>query len=218
MKKWTSAWLLSTLLLLTACGSTTTNSTSDSSSQTSIASSVSSTTESQSSTSSTASSQTDSTSTTQTSAAEKEQETTPWNETKAAQLRSFMQDWGTEMEQTYQAYSPGNNVDLYGLALPDGVLSGSDKWQAVLDETPMDIAWSETGQSGADYDLVAVYSDAETQDYLEKHVYFFTIHHGEPLVLVTSQNQGNENNYLYFKETENAALKDDFRKIVLTNP
>lgn len=214
MKKMTTTWLLAALFVLAACGDTATSSPSDSS-QTSSASSLSSTTASQSSTeTSTVTSTTDATSTTQTSGAETNPQTTLWNETKASQLRSFMEDWGAEMEQTYQAYSPGNNVDLYGLALPDGVLSGSDKWQAVIDDTPIDIAWSDTGESSEAYNLVAVYSDAETQDYLDKHVYFFTIHNGSPLVLVTSQNQGNENDYLYFTETENAKLKEGFKQII----
>lgn len=214
MKKMTTTWLLAALFVLAACGDTATSSPSDSS-QTSSASSLSSTTASQSSTeTSTVTSTTDATSTTQTSGAETNSQATLWNEDKAAQLRSFMDDWGAEMEQTYQAYSPGNNVDLYGLALPDGVLSGSDKWQAVIDDTPIDIAWSDTGESSAAYTLVAVYSDAETQDYLDKHVYFFTIHNGSPLVLVTSQNQGNENDYLYFTETENAKLKEGFKQII----
>lgn len=33
-------------------------------------------------------------------------------------------------------------------------------------------------------------------------------------MLITSQNQGNPNNYLYFKETENKELRDGFSNIV----
>ena len=69
-------------------------------------------------------------------------------------------------------------------------------------------AWSEDGL-GDDYALVAVFSDADTQPYLEKHVYFFTIVSGEPKVLVTSQKQGNEHNYLGNKE-----LKEGFSELV----
>jgi len=65
--------------------------------------------------------------------------------------------------------------------------------------------------------LVAVFSDADTQQYLEKHVYFFTINAGEPKVLVTSQNQGNEHNYLYVKETDNKELRDGFTALVRGN-
>lgn len=84
----------------------------------------------------------------------------------------------------------------------------------VIGNTPIVLNWSESGEEESGYSLVAVYSDAETQDYLSKHVYFFTINSGVPKVLITSQNQGNPNNYLYFKETENKELRDGFSNIV----
>lgn len=37
---------------------------------------------------------------------------------------------------------------------------------------------------------------------------------GQPHVLVTQQNQGDPNNYLYFIETQNKALKNGFNRIV----
>ncbi len=37
------------------------------------------------------------------------------------------------------------------------------------------------------YALVAVYSDAETQPEMQKHLYLFTIVNNQPLVLVTMQ-------------------------------
>lgn len=136
-----------------------------------------------------------------------------WNPEKARGLNSFVIEWGKTMKQTYREYTPNNNVDLYGLQLPDRVLTNGDGWQAVVDDVPIKLVWSEDGQSEG-YGLVAVFSDADTQPYLEKHVYFFTIVSGEPRVLVTSQNQGNEHNYLYFKETDNKELKEGFSELV----
>ncbi|MGH1845574.1 DUF4767 domain-containing protein [Enterococcus gilvus] len=136
-----------------------------------------------------------------------------WNDDKNKKLNDFMNTWGQTMNQTYKQYSPHNNVDLYGLQLPDSVLN-NNKWQAVIGNTPIVLNWSESGEEESGYSLVAVYSDAETQDYLSKHVYFFTINSGVPKVLITSQNQGNPNNYLYFKETENKELRDGFSNIV----
>nr|WP_311796237.1 DUF4767 domain-containing protein [Enterococcus hirae] len=52
-----------------------------------------------------------------------------------------------------------------------------------------------------------------TKSFIEEF-FFFTINPGVPKVLITSQNQGNPNNYLYFKETENKELKDSFSNIV----
>ncbi|OJG27008.1 hypothetical protein RU98_GL003099 [Enterococcus caccae] len=36
-------------------------------------------------------------------------------------------------------YSPNNNVDLYGLMLPDKVLDNKNGWQAVVDDVPIKI-------------------------------------------------------------------------------
>ncbi|MBO0430785.1 DUF4767 domain-containing protein [Enterococcus sp. DIV0660C] len=136
-----------------------------------------------------------------------------WSKAKAQQLNTFMASWGETMKQSYKEYGPGNNVNLYGLQLPDTVLANTNGWQATVNNVPITLTWSENGEA-ASYALVAVYSDAETQASLAKHVYFFTIDAGVPKVLVTSQNQGNPDNYLYFKETENQQLKDGFTEIV----
>lgn len=138
-----------------------------------------------------------------------------WNTDKAQELNSFMASWGQTMGQQYEEYAPGNNVDLYGLQVPDAVLpKTSTGWTVAVNEAPVVIDWSTDGKNAEGYALVAVYSDAATQAYCEQHVYFFTIVDGTPQVLVTMQNQGNENDYLYFSETENAELKAGFEKIV----
>ncbi|AQP54648.1 hypothetical protein CBF34_03725 [Vagococcus penaei] len=137
-----------------------------------------------------------------------------WNADKGKKLADFMLSWGQTMKQDYQEYSPTNNVDLYGLQLPKTVLERLDNWQAVVNDVPISLAWSDNGKSDAEYTLVAVFSDADSQPYMQKHVYFFTLVSGEPKVLVTSQNQGNNDNYLYFKETDNIELKNGFAAIV----
>ena len=136
-----------------------------------------------------------------------------WNAEKATKLNQFVMEWGKTLQQTYQEYTPDKNVDLYGLELPQAVLTVQSGWQAAVNDAPIKLTWSKDGE-GQDYALVAVFSDAETSDYLEKHVYFFTLVAGEPKVLVTSQNQGNEQNYLHVKETDNQELKNGFAKIV----
>ena len=72
---------------------------------------------------------------------------------------------------------------------------------------PVSAEWSESGTGQADYQITAVYSDAETEPYLKKHVYLFGFQQNQPKVLVTQQNQGNPDNYLYFNETANNELK-----------
>jgi hypothetical protein len=136
--------------------------------------------------------------------------TTPWNAAKASQLASFMASWGQSMGQQYKSYSPGNSVDFYGVQEPDDLT----RMAPAVDEQKVSIAWSNTGEMGTEYALVAVYSDAETAPYAGKHLYFFTLRHGQPVVLITMQNQGNENNWLYFKPTANTDLHRGFAKFV----
>lgn len=136
-----------------------------------------------------------------------------WNTAKDEQLKSLMETWGVGMNQSYKKYWPGNEADHYGGNLPSGVLANDYGMTFAVDRQPKAIAWSTTGKGAAEYQLVACYSDVEMRgDTI--HTYFFVIHNGAPKVLITMQNQGNEYNYLYFDETENADLKNGFAKIV----
>lgn len=135
-----------------------------------------------------------------------------WNDTKRNSLRDFMANFSVTMDQSYKEYSQTNDVDLYGVGLPSAVLNGN--WTMAINNQPVSIEWSETGEGTATHQLVAVYSDADTQPYLKKHVYFFMIENEIPKVYVTQQNQGNEENYLHFNLTENAELKNGFSSIV----
>lgn len=139
-----------------------------------------------------------------------------WNAQKAQELATFMTSWGTTMQQAYQAYTPGNNVDFYGTQLPDSALkNGNGGFRAALNNTPITLKWSENGTAASgEYAVVATYSDANTQPEFKKHFYFFTIKDGQPYVLITMQNQGNAENYLYVSETENTDLRNGFANIV----
>ena len=143
---------------------------------------------------------------------EKEESNDLWNSSKADNLKRFMNDFSQTMGQDYKEYSQSKDVDLYGIKLPSEVLKG--KWKMAVNNQPVQLEWSKTGKGKSQYQLVAVYSDAETQPNMEKHVYFFIIEDGHPKVMVTQQNQGNEESYLHFKESQNVDLNDSFQSIV----
>ena len=143
---------------------------------------------------------------------EKEESNDLWNSSKADNLKRFMSDFSQTMGQDYKEYSQSKDVDLYGIKLPSEVLKG--KWKMAVNNQPVQLEWSKTGKGKSQYQLVAVYSDAETQPNMEKHVYFFIIEEGHPKVMVTQQNQGNEESYLHFKESQNVDLNDSFQSIV----
>lgn len=136
-----------------------------------------------------------------------------WDTSKEDSLRNFMTQFSQTMNQDYKEYNQTTNVDLYGVKLPKDVLDG--QWTMAIDEQPVQVQWSETGEGKSAYQLVAVYSDADTQPYLQKHVYFFIIENGSPKVFVTQQNQGNDKNYLYFSQSKNEELNNGFEQIVL---
>ena len=135
-----------------------------------------------------------------------------WDTNKSSQVATFVTQWGKTLGQEYKSYNPQNNVSLYGTPLPQAVINGN--WKMAINEAPVTVQWSEDGTGHADFKLVAVYSDVETGEYLGQHVYFFGFQNGQPKVYLTQQNQGNENNYLYFNETQNQQLKQGFSDIV----
>ncbi len=142
----------------------------------------------------------------------KETKNSLWNPQKADSLREFMVGFSQAMDQQYNEYTPSKNVDLYGVGLPKAVLGGD--WTMAVNDQPVQVEWSDTGEGSKPYQLVAVYSDADTQPYLKKHVYFFVVENGVSKVYVTQQNQGNEQNYLHFSETQNADIKNGFSQII----
>ncbi|RRQ85978.1 DUF4767 domain-containing protein [Enterococcus faecium] len=147
-----------------------------------------------------------------TESSSEEVKNTLWDTNKASKLETFVTQWGKTLGQEYKSYNLQNNVSLYGTPLPQAVINGD--WKMAINEAPVTVQWSEDGTGHADFNLVAVYSDVETGEYLGQHVYFFGFQNGQPKVYLTQQNQGNENNYLYFNETQNQQLKQGFSDIV----
>lgn len=131
-----------------------------------------------------------------------------WDASKSAELATFMQSWGQEMGQQYRSYDDHVQANYYGLQVPQDIFDG--KWTIVINQTPVSVEWSENGEGQADFQIVAIYSDIDHATPAGGHLYFFGFQQKQPKVLITQQNQGNQNNYLYFKETENESLKNEF--------
>lgn len=136
-----------------------------------------------------------------------------WNTTKSGELQGFISSWEQAMGQSYKEYTPGNNVNFYGLQLPDGVIGGSEMPLSVNNQ-PVTAAWSVDGTSSAKYSVIAVYSDAENRGRMDNHVYFFAFHNQQPVVLVSMQNQGMNDHAFHLQETGNQELKNGYAAIV----
>jgi hypothetical protein len=125
-----------------------------------------------------------------------------------------MQDWGNTMGQDYAEYSEAHPLNYYGLKVPTEL----SKMPPAVNNAKISYTLSNDGSTTADYAIVAVYSDEANGDFMGEHLYLFTLHHGEPEVLVTMQDQGTSTDFLYFHQTENKDLQNGFAQIVAGNP
>ena len=139
---------------------------------------------------------------------------TLWNKEKSNKLYQYVKEWEKTLNQNYKEYTIDNKVNYYGLQLP-GDTEKVGKSRLVLEgDKLINMKWSPEGNRKDVYNIVAVYSDIDNVRGPASHLYYFTILNGEPIVLVTEQNQGNDKKYLYFKRTANVYLQEGFEKIV----
>lgn len=135
-----------------------------------------------------------------------------WSKTKAQRLVYFMRRWQIPMDQIYQQYQPGKDVDFYSLKMP----SELEDFKINLDQQKYQAAWSEDGSGQADYNVVAIYSDIEAIEYRPgAYMYWFAFKQGQPVVLVTAQTNGDvTTNGISFAVTANEKLTQGFKQIV----
>lgn len=152
-----------------------------------------------------------------TTTTDNQQEQSLWNQSKNQKLASFMQKWGATMNQQYKSYGPGNNTNFYGIAFPQQF----DQTLLKVDNQTVSMKWSNDGTGNADYNVVAIYCDSDSAQPMNEHLYLFTFHNGEPVVLITQQTNGNvtksadngPDDGLHFKETANQDLSNGFKAI-----
>lgn len=133
-----------------------------------------------------------------------------WSSAKSQALKSYMANFSQSMNQQYVEYAPGQDGEYYGIQFPDYL----EKDKVAVDDQHVTATWSENGVGQADYQVVGIYSDYNTAPSMGAHLYLFTIHDGQPVVLITEQTQGMPDNLMHFKETANTDLKQNFAQIV----
>lgn len=139
-----------------------------------------------------------------------------WDANKSAQLAEFMANWGEDMGQTYQSFTPDSPGDMYGVAFPTDVIPVLG-----VNEAQVLAKWSPTGDAtqAGDYAIVAAYNDAvhffETNPNAPSgaNFYLFAMLDGQPIVLNSQQNQGMPDGLIHFAPTENMELQAGFESI-----
>ncbi|SPS03967.1 hypothetical protein LAS9624_00799 [Latilactobacillus sakei] len=133
-----------------------------------------------------------------------------WSSAKSQALKSYMADFSQSMNQQYADYQPGNETHFFGLNYP----SYFKEDKLAVDDQHVTADWSADGTGSSDYNVVGIYSDSAAAHDMSAHLYLFTIHDGQPVVLITEQNQGMPDGLVHFKETANTDLKQNFAQIV----
>lgn len=142
--------------------------------------------------------------------------TSLWNSDKAAKLASYMVEFGHKMNQeSYRRLTPNGSDDFYGamsFAKNNRITVGEKTEQnaPMTNQQKVDVAFSDDGTGTADYIIVDSYGYAGSAMIL----YHFTIHNGQPVVLVSLQNQGNPENMYYMYPTNNKDIQETFANIV----
>lgn len=124
-----------------------------------------------------------------------------WNAKKDTDLESYMKDWQSQMNQSYQKYD--GKTDL---KTSDGMTYPSDLSKVKVEGTKQSIGWSHFGNGKYRYNIVAIYNYEGNNQHI---TYFFAFHKGNPVVLVDQSNGGMPD----LKETENSDLKENFYDI-----
>jgi len=139
-----------------------------------------------------------------------------WDSDKAAKLASYMVEFGHKMNQeSYRRLTPNGNDDFFGamsFAKNNRIIVGEKTEQnaPMTNQQKVDVAFSDDGTGTADYIIVDSYGYSGSAMIL----YHFTIHKGQPVVLVSMQNQGNPENMYYMYPTNNKDIQEAFANIV----
>ena len=139
---------------------------------------------------------------------------TLWNKEKSNKLYQYVKEWEKTLNQSYKEYTPSNQVNFHGLKLPTESEMAGDARLVLEGDKLISMKWSPEGNYKDVYNIVAVFSDIDKPVNSVAHLYYFTILNGEPIVLITEQNQGNSKKYVYFRRTANVDLQKGFENIV----
>lgn len=106
-----------------------------------------------------------------------------WNNDKDSHLEDFMKQWGEVMNQTYTKYDGTNNIQT-----TSGMNYPQDFNSATVNGQNVSMAWDKKGTGKNDYNVVAIYNYNKSSS--SSITYAFTLADGEPIVLV-NEGSGN---------------------------
>ncbi|MDE3281468.1 DUF4767 domain-containing protein [Lacticaseibacillus parahuelsenbergensis] len=136
---------------------------------------------------------------------------TIWSPEKNTKLTAFMKDWQSNMGQSFKGTYASESITRLGEVFPGSL--ETQKTELVFDSFAT-LKWSTTGESNADYTVVAA-AEGGKPNVVWPMLYLFVItKDNHALVLQTQTTNGD---YLHFYETQNTMLQQGFAKIATEN-
>ena len=134
-----------------------------------------------------------------------------FDDTKESVLASYMMQWGQDMNQSYQSFTPSATGDMNGVVFPTEVMSS-----LAVNSQHAPAYWSEDGMSieSGDYAIVAAFSEQNPE--AGASYYLFALVNEQPVVLVSQQSESQPDGLIHFQPTDNSALQTGFQQIVET--
>ncbi|MGY3725215.1 protein of unknown function [Granulicatella balaenopterae] len=151
-----------------------------------------------------------------------EQESVLWSPEQELQLTDSMEKM--EADDPYYPYTPDNNLDYAGVALPKDILveTKTDWIPALVIEgmkvEPITLTWYDANKGASEsedtYQVVSMYSNLTRENWPNFHIYLFTLKDGKPIVLHSAQTQGSSENYFKFEVATDPEITEMFDNIV----
>lgn len=135
-----------------------------------------------------------------------EKKTAAWDAEKSQALRALVEEWGSKEGQPLKEYSAEENVEFNGIQLPEKLSEIDVHYQGKI----INMGLSSDGTEKDRYNVVAMYSDHETDDNLPQLLYFFVLHNGETLILEASGQDNSSDKQLKLTKVSDETLNKEF--------
>lgn len=139
-----------------------------------------------------------------------------WNKNNEDNLTETLKKWQKAFNTPLEKFTEEKDLDWYGFYVIKDLKNPQSIWNYHVNNGPVDIVWAPKADINDKINVVAVYSDLEIlKKESSSQLFLFAIYQGLPLVLVSMQNQGNEQSNFYLEETNSVSLYTIFHHVAL---
>lgn len=139
-----------------------------------------------------------------------------WDEKSDMKLMDVLNKWQKAFNTPLHKFTEEKDLEWYGFYVIEDLKKPKSSWNYHVNNKPVDIIWSPKANVNGKINVVAVYSDLKvSKDEPISKLFLFALYQGLPLVLVSTQNQGNDQRNFYLEETNSVSLYTVFHHVCL---